>query len=116
MSISLTSFLKVDPATATAADLEAVKRGAQTVGDAENLVWVPQNDQSLEARNGFIKNKVLKNYLGLLSLQIQKAQGANVQNIDARIATEQKKLDTNTNTDQQHKGEKSKGVTFNGWG
>ncbi|KAF9874307.1 hypothetical protein CkaCkLH20_08290 [Colletotrichum karsti] len=104
----------VDPATATAEDLQVVKKASQLVGDAENLAFVPANDKSQEASNGFIKNKVLKNYLGLLSLQIQKAQGANVANIDTRIAGEQKKLTTNTNTDKQHAGQKSKGVAFNG--
>ncbi|KAH9227346.1 hypothetical protein K456DRAFT_1902511 [Colletotrichum gloeosporioides 23] len=104
----------VDPATASAADLQVVKKAAQLVGDAENLAFVPANDKSQEASNGFIKNKVLKNYLGLLSLQIQKAQGANVANIDTRIAGEQTKLDKNTNTDKQHAGQASKGVQFNG--
>ncbi|KAI8185348.1 hypothetical protein K4K51_011756 [Colletotrichum sp. SAR 10_75] len=104
----------VDPTTASAADLQVVKKAAQLVGDAENLAFVPANDKSQEASNGFIKNKVLKNYLGLLSLQIQKAQGANVANIDTRIAGEQTKLDKNTNTDKQHAGQASKGVQFNG--
>jgi hypothetical protein len=76
------------------------------------LAFVPLNDNSQEGKNGFIKNKVLKNYLGLLSLQIQKAQGVNVANIDSRIAGEQTKLAKNTETDKQHAGEKSKGVQF----
>ncbi|KAH8892580.1 hypothetical protein GQ53DRAFT_764359 [Thozetella sp. PMI_491] len=94
------AMFPVDPATASAADLQIVKKASQLVGDAENLAFLPANDQSQAAQNGFIKNK------------IQKAQGANVANIDTRIAGEQKKLATNTNTDRQHAGEASKGVVF----
>lgn len=50
--------------------------------------------------------------MGLLSLQIQKAQGANVVDIDSRIAGEQAKLAKNTATDEQYSGEPSKGVAF----
>ncbi|KAI9154660.1 small secreted protein [Paramyrothecium foliicola] len=84
----------VDPATASSEDLQVVKRASQL--------------------NGFIKNKVLKNYLGLLALQIQQAQGADVANLETRLAGEQTKLDKNTATDRQHAGEASKGVQFDG--
>ncbi|TDZ39491.1 hypothetical protein CTRI78_v010566 [Colletotrichum trifolii] len=104
----------VDPATASPADLQVVKKASQLVGDAENLAFNTANDKSQEASNGFIKNKVLKNYLGLLALQIEKAQGVKIPDIDTRIAGEEKKLAKNTNTDKEHAGQKSKGVKFNG--
>ena len=84
------------------------------MGDAENLAFLPLGELSDAQQNGFIKNKVLKNYLGLLALQIQEALGENVANLATRLAGEQKKLDTNTATDERHAGEASEGVDFDG--
>lgn len=61
---------------------------------------------------GKIKNKVLKLKLEVLGLQIDQAQSGT--DNTAKIAAEQKKLDTNIATDTKSKGQTSQAVTFTG--
>ncbi|AEO70352.1 uncharacterized protein THITE_2121678 [Thermothielavioides terrestris NRRL 8126] len=63
-------------------------------------------------QNGKIKNKVLKLQLEVLALQIEAAQGGS--NNTAKIAEEQKKLDTNIKLDQAAAGQPSQSVDFQG--
>lgn len=60
---------------------------------------------------GKIKNKVLKLQLEVLGLQIQQAQGSNNQ---AKITTEQTKLNNNIKLDQANAGQTSQSVNFQG--
>ncbi|KAJ4397009.1 hypothetical protein N0V93_001233 [Gnomoniopsis smithogilvyi] len=61
---------------------------------------------------GKIKNKVLKLKLEVLNLQIDQAQ--NGKDNTAKIAAEQKKLDTNIATDTKSAGQTSQSVNFTG--
>lgn len=61
---------------------------------------------------GKIKNKVLKLKLEVLNLQIDQAQNGN--DNTAKIAAEQKKLDTNIATDKKSAGQASQSVNFTG--
>lgn len=61
---------------------------------------------------GKIKNKVLKLKLEVLNLQIDQAQNGG--DNTAKIATEQKKLDTNIATDKKSAGKTSQSVNFTG--
>lgn len=61
---------------------------------------------------GKIKNKVLKLKLEVLNLQIDQAQNGG--DNSAKIAAEQKKLDTNIATDTKSAGQTSQSVNFTG--
>jgi len=100
----------------SAGDLETLQTERELAEDAETDAFNPAVDAASGAdatalQNGKIKNKVLKLTFEVTALQIQQAQGKDTA---AKIAEEQKKLNTNIGLDVEAAGEASKTVTFNG--
>ena len=105
-----------DLAGVSAGDLETLQTERELAEAAETDAFNPAIDAASGAdatvlQNGKIKNKVLKLTFEVTALQIQQAQGKDT---TAKIAEEQKKLDTNIGLDVEAAGEASKTVTFNG--
>lgn len=69
---------------------------------------VPSTNHDLQQR-GKIKNKVLKLTATVLKLQAQQAQG---QDVAAKLATEQKKLNNNIALDEKADGLPSTALAF----
>lgn len=106
-------------AAVDAGDLAIIKAARVTAEDAEtetggfNDAIAAASGTAADALDvGKIKNKVLKLKLEVLSLQIDQAQGG--KDNTAKIAAEQKKLDTNIATDKKSAGATSQSVAFTG--
>ncbi|KAL1599854.1 hypothetical protein SLS60_007659 [Paraconiothyrium brasiliense] len=106
-----------DLANVDAADAKIISDARQTAESAETDAFNPaiaaaSGDAATALQNGKIKNKVLKLQLEVLDLQISQAQGGS--DNTAKIAAEQKKLDTNIATDKKNAGQASQSVQFSG--
>lgn len=102
-----------------ASDLAIIKAARVTAEDAEtetggfnDAIAAASGSAADALQVGKIKNKVLKLKLEVLSLQIDQAQSGT--DNTAKIAAEQKKLDTNIATDKKSAGQASQAVNFTG--
>ncbi|KAJ4354310.1 uncharacterized protein N0V89_006044 [Didymosphaeria variabile] len=106
-----------DLANVDAADAKIISDARETAESAETDAFNPaieaaSGDAATALTNGKIKNKVLKLQLEVLDLQISAAQSGD--DNSAKIAEEQKKLDTNIATDKKNAGQASQSVPFTG--
>ncbi|KAF2684022.1 hypothetical protein K458DRAFT_431639 [Lentithecium fluviatile CBS 122367] len=100
-------------ASVSDADHQVISDARQVAESAETDGFNPAidaatGDAATALQNGKIKNKVLKLQLEVMDLMISQAQGTDE---TAKIAEEQKKLDTNIATDKKNAGQASQGVT-----
>lgn len=102
-----------------AADVSVIKAARVTAEDAEtgtggfnDAIAAASGTAADALQVGKIKNKVLKLKLEVLGLQIDQAQSGT--DNTAKIAAEQKKLDTNIATDKKSAGQTSQSVNFTG--
>lgn len=107
----MNDLANVDPA-----DQQIISDARQVAESAETDAFNPQIEAASGAdadalTNGKIKNKVLKLQLEVMDLMISQAQG---DDNAAKIAEEQKKLDTNIATDKKNAGATSQSVQFDG--
>lgn len=100
-------------------DLAIIKAARVTAENAEtesggfnDAISAASGDSADALSAGKIKNKVLKLKLEVLGLQIDQAQSG--KDNSAKIAAEQKKLDTNIATDKKSAGQTSQSVSFTG--
>lgn len=107
----MNDLANVDPADQQIiSDARKVAESAET--DAFNPAISAASGAAADALQvGKIKNKVLKLQLEVMDLMISQAQG---EDNAAKIAEEQKKLDTNIATDKKSAGQTSQSVQFNG--
>ncbi|KAF9729270.1 hypothetical protein PMIN06_010867 [Paraphaeosphaeria minitans] len=110
--INTSDLANVDPA-----DAKIISDARQTAESAELDAFNPaiaaaSGTAATALQNGKIKNKVLKLQLEVLDLGISAAQSG--KSNAAKIAQEQKKLDTNVATDQKNAGQASQSVKFSG--
>lgn len=108
-----------DLANVDPADAAIISSARTTAEDAEvnaggfnDAIAAASGAAATALQVGKIKNKVLKLKLEVLDLQIQQAQGG--KDNTAKIAAEQKKLDTNIATDTKSAGDASQAVNFTG--
>ncbi|KAJ0121449.1 hypothetical protein J7T55_008613 [Diaporthe amygdali] len=108
-----------DLANVDPADAAIIKAARVTAEDAEvntggfnDAIAAASGDAADALQVGKIKNKVLKLKLEVLDLGISQAQGGS--DNTAKIAAEQKKLDTNIATDKKSAGQTSQSVNFQG--
>lgn len=104
----------VDPADAQIiSDARQVAESAEVdTGGFNDAIAAASGADADALQVGKIKNKVLKLKLEVLDLQIAQAQGG--KDNTAKIAQEQKKLDTNIATDKKSAGDASQAVDFQG--
>ncbi|ORY10030.1 hypothetical protein BCR34DRAFT_486370 [Clohesyomyces aquaticus] len=110
--IDTSNLANVDPA-----DAQIISDARETAESAETDAFNPAIDAASGAaatalQNGKIKNKVLKLQLEVLDLQIGQAQSG--KDNSAKIAAEQKKLNTNIALDKKAAGQASQSVQFAG--
>lgn len=115
-------FIQVDEnnlAAVDANDVAIIKAARVTAENAEtetggfnDAIAAASGTAADALQVGKIKNKVLKLKLEVLGLQIDQAQSGT--DNTAKIAAEQKKLDTNIATDTKSAGQTSQAVTFTG--
>lgn len=118
--LAKTNLLQVDmsnPANVDAADAQIISDARQVAESAETDAFNPaiaaaSGDAATALQNGKIKNKVLKLQLEVMDLQISQAQSG--KDNSAKIAAEQKKLNTNIATDKKNAGQTSQSVSFSG--
>lgn len=108
-----------DLANVDSNDLAIIKAARVTAENAEtdtggfnDAIAAASGDAADALQVGKIKNKVLKLKLEVLGLQIDQAQSGT--DNTAKIAAEQKKLDTNIATDTKSAGQTSQSVNFTG--
>lgn len=121
-TISLTLPPQVDEtnlAGVAASDLAIIQAARVTAENAEtetggfnDAIAAASGSAADALQVGKIKNKVLKLKLEVLGLQIDQAQSGT--DNTAKIAAEQKKLDTNIATDKKSAGQASQSVNFQG--
>ncbi|KAF2829509.1 hypothetical protein CC86DRAFT_286972 [Ophiobolus disseminans] len=105
-----------DPASISAADQDFLNTVNQVANDAEKEAFNPAVEaatgaEAEAAQAGKIKNKVLKLMATVIKLEAQQAQG---EDVAAKLATEQTKLDNNIATDKASAGQPSTAVPFEG--
>ncbi|KAF9553212.1 hypothetical protein CPC08DRAFT_713955 [Agrocybe pediades] len=96
------------------ADLDFLNSVNQIANKAETQAYNPAIEKStgsekVALQNGKIQNKVLKLTATVLKLKVQQAQG---QNVAAKLAEEQKKLDNNIKLDKAASGQSATKVSF----
>ncbi|KAH7394922.1 hypothetical protein DE146DRAFT_65401 [Phaeosphaeria sp. MPI-PUGE-AT-0046c] len=96
------------------ADLDFLNEVNQVANDAETDAFNPAVEAATgaaadAAQRGKIKNKVLKLMATVIKLEAQGAQG---QDVAAKLAEETKKLDNNIATDKKDAGKASTAVPF----
>ncbi|KAI3400305.1 hypothetical protein diail_3686 [Diaporthe ilicicola] len=108
-----------DLANVAPADAAIISSARETAENAEigtggfnDAIAAASGTAATALQVGKIKNKVLKLKLEVLDLSIQQAQSG--KDNSAKIAAEQKKLDTNIATDKKSAGDASQSVNFQG--
>ncbi|KAI1001713.1 hypothetical protein K3495_g6488 [Podosphaera aphanis] len=106
-----------DLASVSLADLEIIKNTHNVAHQAEVEAFNPaikaaSGAEAKALKNGKIANKVLKTVFTVLELQIQIARGIKIE--PAKLAEEQKKMQTNIDLDKAAAGQPMKGVKFDG--
>ncbi|WYZ38488.1 hypothetical protein EsH8_III_000402 [Colletotrichum jinshuiense] len=106
--------LPTDLTTVSKADLDFLNSVNQIANKAEKEAFNPAieaatGDELDALKAGKTKNKILKLTATMLKLQAQQAQG---QDVAAKMADEQKKLDNNIATDEANAGNPSTALDF----
>ncbi|TDZ19339.1 hypothetical protein C8034_v005079 [Colletotrichum sidae] len=110
------SGLPTDLSTVSKADQDFLNSVNQIANGAEKEAFNPAieaatGEEADALQRGKIKNKVLKLTATMLKLQAQQAQG---QDVAAKMAAEQKKLDNNIKQDEAAAGKTSTALDFDG--
>ncbi|GKT58399.1 small secreted protein [Colletotrichum tofieldiae] len=108
------SGLPTDLTQVSKADLDFLNSVNQIANDAEKEAFNPAieaatGEEADALQRGKIKNKVLKLTATVMKLQAQQAQG---QDVTAKMAEEQKKLDNNIAQDVAEAGNESTALDF----